>query len=242
MKAIDLAQVPLTLKETEMIDDKGLHYHNWTYYGPLPSIGPDTFITVNILLYPFFFFIIPLFFKNYYHFLSRFILIFYYYYFWLMNMYYNSTTVNFANTSVALDAQTTKYTLSIRGWNFRSMRNSLGVVFSTNSTDDEMCVRSQQDGSGSVQWVKVILPNGHALYPSLFLSFSSFSSFRFVVVYYFDYWKVCNVYARSSVGQNEYLRKAPHARARQGRTTSAPFLGRIRVRSELQSTRNRFGN
>lgn len=165
MKSVDLTSVPLFLNDTLVVGENNIQYHNWTYYGALPAqVGSEAYIIVNVVLYLYFFifFIINIY-------LFTFLIIFYNSLCsFILCIYYNATTVQFANTTVDVEAQTTKYTLSIRGWDFKSLRNTLGVKFDTQSNSDT-CVRSQEDQDGNVQWIKVILPNGNALYLSKFI-------------------------------------------------------------------------
>eukprot|EP00026_Physarum_polycephalum_P002182 Phypoly_transcript_02187.p1 GENE.Phypoly_transcript_02187~~Phypoly_transcript_02187.p1 ORF type:complete len:799 (+),score=97.06 Phypoly_transcript_02187:348-2744(+) len=102
-------------------------------------------------------------------------------------LYRNATTVEFANETFNLAAQTTKYTLSVRDWPFLSARNTFGITFGAQDAGKgNVCVQSQKDSVGNVQWIKLILPSGDALYPSFF-PFLFLSFFLFIYFYLFIY-------------------------------------------------------
>jgi hypothetical protein len=53
----------------------------------------------------------------------------------------------------------------VRDWPFLSARNTFGITFAAGAGKGNVCLQSQKDSVGNVQWIKLILPNGDALYP-----------------------------------------------------------------------------
>jgi len=78
-------------------------------------------------------------------------------------LYHNATNITFLNQTVAVDPETIKFSLALRGWGFKSARNSLGITFAAGAPG-QTCTQIQNDASGNVQWLKLISPSGAASY------------------------------------------------------------------------------
>jgi hypothetical protein len=80
-----------------------------------------------------------------------------------------TTLVTFANTTTNYSANTIKMGIQIQNWPFKSLSNSLIVLFSaTPSTSDEnVCssVDSSEDENDNLKWYTFTI-NGATLYPT----------------------------------------------------------------------------
>ena len=147
--------------------------------------------------------------------------------------YRNATKVDFANQTYDLAAQTTKYTLTVRNWPFASARNTLGITFAAD-TKGNVCLQSQKDSGGNVQWIKLIVPSGEALYHYTvsfhvvcYHSLSLFLSTPLPPLFFFDFFQVCTIHRVSRVGYEDHIWKFRFPCRRRGRTCRSSFLERV---------------